>query len=170
VAVRRLAAGEWELLRALRLAALADTPSAFASTHAQECDDPPARWRERAQRYAWFVAVAGPDAVGLAAGIPDADPHLVSMWVDPRWRGRRVAALLAGAVFDWALAAGAHRVTLWVADGNDPAIRAYRRLGFVPTGRRQPLPSNPSVGEEQWARDLILRGQRGRGGTDRMRG
>jgi hypothetical protein len=40
---------------------------------------------------------------------------------------------------------------LWVADGNTAAMRAYERAGFVPTGRRQPLPSDPAVGEEQWA-------------------
>jgi hypothetical protein len=37
-----------------------------------------------------------------------------------------------------------------VADGNVAAIRAYARAGFVATGRRQPLPSKPAVGEEQW--------------------
>jgi ribosomal protein S18 acetylase RimI-like enzyme len=45
-------------------------------------------------------------------------------------------------------------VTLWIADGNARARRLYERLGFVSTGRRQSLPSDPSVGEEELIRRL----------------
>lgn len=51
---------------------------------------------------------------------------------------------------EWAASDGAREVALWVADGNTAAAAAYRLAGFVPTGRRQPLPSNPAVGEEEW--------------------
>jgi GNAT superfamily N-acetyltransferase len=74
--------------------------------------------------------------------------------VSPPHRGRRLAEHLIDAVRGWALDGGADELTLWVADGNTAAVRAYARAGFVPTGRRQPLPSDPSVGEEQWALGL----------------
>jgi GNAT superfamily N-acetyltransferase len=92
---------------------------------------------------------------GLVAGTtwPDEDPdrrHLISMWVRPSHRGLGIAAQLIAVVRDWAADAGAHELELWVADGNDAAVRTYAGAGFVPTGRRQPLPSNPAVGEEMW--------------------
>lgn len=72
------------------------------------------------------------------------------MWVRPEHRGHRLAERLIAAVRCWGVGRGAHELTLWVADGNTAAMRAYERAGFVPAGRRQPLPSDPAVGEEQW--------------------
>jgi predicted GNAT family acetyltransferase len=77
------------------------------------------------------------------------------MWVHPAQRGRGLAALLLDAVREWAVADGATALTLWVVDGNAAAARTYGKAGFAPTGRRQPLPSNPAVGEEQWLLGLL---------------
>jgi GNAT superfamily N-acetyltransferase len=147
------------VLRDLRLQALRDAPSAFASSFDRERSDPDDRWRDRIAGGAWWVAEVTGDPVGLAAGLPSFDgiPHrrdLISMWVHPAYRGRGVAGRLVRAVLDWAAADGACEVGLWVADGNAAAASVYRRAGFVPTGRRQPLPSNPSVGEEEWVHPL----------------
>jgi predicted GNAT family acetyltransferase len=96
--------------------------------------------------------------VGLVAGYrtdQDGDVrHLVSMWVEPAARGSGAAAALVEAVCAWAAADGGRLVSLWVADGNDPARRSYERLGFTGTGERQPLPSDPHVGEERLQRLL----------------
>jgi GNAT superfamily N-acetyltransferase len=80
--------------------------------------------------------------------------HLVAMWVEPAFRGTTTATDLVEAVCRWAGERGARTVALWVADGNDRARRFYDRLGFAATGRRQPLPSNPDVGEELMRRSL----------------
>jgi GNAT superfamily N-acetyltransferase len=95
------------------------------------------------------------EPAGLAAGTtwPDEVPdrrHLISMWVRPSHRGLGIAAQLIAAVRDWAADAGARELELWVADRNEAAVRTYAGAGFVRTGRRQPLPSNPAVGEEMW--------------------
>jgi ribosomal protein S18 acetylase RimI-like enzyme len=45
-------------------------------------------------------------------------------------------------------------VHLWVTETNKPARRLYERCGFKPTGERQPLPSNPALGELAMARPL----------------
>jgi ribosomal protein S18 acetylase RimI-like enzyme len=101
---------------------------------------------------AWFVAEVDGVPAGLAAGRADTGRlGLISMWVHPGHRGRRLAERLIAAVREWGAAEGADELVLWVADGNTAAMRAYERAGFVPTGRRQPLPSDPAVGEEQWA-------------------
>jgi GNAT superfamily N-acetyltransferase len=150
---------EWETLRDLRLAALRDAPGAFASSLERERSDSAERWRDRLSRNACFVAEVDGAQVGIAIGTPSYDglPHrrdLISMWVHASHRGRGIATRLLRAVLEWAAGDGAREVALWVADGNAPATAVYRRAGFVPTGRRQPLPSNPAVGEEEWVLTL----------------
>ena len=75
------------------------------------------------------------------------------MWVRPQARGAGVADRLVTAVLARAKAAGAARVTLWVAISNDRARAFYQRMGFVPTGRRQMYPraGTTDLDEEEFA-------------------
>ena len=150
--------GEWAVLREVRLSALLDAPAAFASTHAREVAYGEAEWRARIARGPWWLAYAEGVPVGLVAGYRRDDDgdvrHLVAMWVDPQHRGTPAATLLVGAVCAWAAEGGAGVVSLWVADGNPRARRFYERLGFTGTGERQPLPSDPRIGEERMERVL----------------
>ena len=98
--VRRLGAGEADLLRDLRLRALGDAPMAFGSTLAREEAFTSDVWETRAAAGAagdvQVVFVAEPEA-GLAMGrLEDDDPTtagLYSMWVAPHARGEGVAVL-----------------------------------------------------------------------------
>ncbi len=143
VSVSLIGPGDWASLREVRLAALQDSPATFASTLDQELALEEQDWRRRARAAAWFVARAGRDLAGLVAVFPvpeDSPPtkwHLISMWVSPQLRGRGVAALLVDAAAAHVAAAGAQRLTLWVADGNERAYAFYVRAGFRPTGQRQ---------------------------------
>ena len=147
-------------MRDLRLAALADAPDAFAATLAQEAGQPEAGWRARIGALPWFLGFQDGQPAGLAAALPprpgpDQDPswHLVSMWVSPAARGTGLAGQLVGAVTGHASQAGAAQVTLWVAVGNERARAFYRRMGFMPTGRRQVYPRAGVAGldEEEFA-------------------
>ena len=165
VQIRRAHPDEWAAVREVRLAALADAPDAFASTLRREaCRDEP-QWRSRIAASPWFLAWRAGRPAGVVAAVPDqpasgpaaARPcgwHLVSMWVSPQARGHGVADLLVGAVIDHAHAAGAPRVTLWVALGNARARAFYQRMGFAPTGRRQAYPRDGAapLDEEELAR------------------
>lgn len=153
IVVRRIRPDEADLLRNVRLAALADTPSAFASTYADESLLTEEDWSDRARAgsagatRATFFAVADDDIVGLVGGYSP-DPascrvELVSMWTHPAVRRTGVGRLLVNAVFDWARACGAQAVELWVTRGNVGAEKLYRGMGFVDTGDYQPLPSDP---------------------------
>jgi GNAT superfamily N-acetyltransferase len=164
VEVRRTTEDDWEALRDVRLRALAEAPYAFGSTLARERDRTEAEWRQWADRGrsgkgVTFVAVDDERFVGLAGGYPEEEHddavHLVAMWVDPAARRGGVGRALIEAVVGWARDRGARVVNLWVSDGNDPAIALYRACGFEPTGDRQPLPSNASVGEAKFR--LVLR-------------
>jgi ribosomal protein S18 acetylase RimI-like enzyme len=145
VCVRPAGPAEWATLRQVRLAALADSPAAFASTVERERALDETEWSRRAQS-PWFLAWHGAEPVGVVAafstaGAGDGGPYpsweLVSMWVAPAFRGSGVADQLVAAVIKHVRDDGADRLTLWVADGNARARAFYLRLGFRPTGARQ---------------------------------
>ncbi len=79
---------------------------------------------------------------------------LVGMFVEPAARGRRLGAALVEAVAAWARERGAASLHLWVTTTNEPALRLYRRVGFRPTSRTQPLDHTPSLQEVEMVRDL----------------
>ena len=143
---------DWERVRDIRLRALADAPFAFASRWEEERGQPQSFWRARLERpdAATFLALGGNETVGVVAAFvgPDATrTELVSMWVTPEARGQGVGRQLVSAVIDWALRRGAAIVGLWVTETNLPARRLYESCGFVYSGERQPLPSDPSLSE-----------------------
>jgi ribosomal protein S18 acetylase RimI-like enzyme len=163
---RQAQAADWQALRQLRLRALADAPDAFASTLEAELAFPDEVWRQRAEggpASANFIAREGGVDVGLAGVFAEPDApgrmHLVSMWVDPRYRRRGVARVLVDQAVRWAAQRRAREVVLWVADHNTAARRLYEQLGFRPTGERQPLPSNPARSESLLRLPLRAPGQ-----------
>ncbi len=151
-------------LKAIRLAALADTPSAFGSTYAEEVDRPDEEWSFRAETAAsgdlrtTFLAHIGQRAVGLSGGYREdagsESVELVSMWASPDVRRAGIGRLLVGAVVDWAVETNASSVGLWVTRGNDPARLLYESMGFRTTGDVQPLPSDPCADEIKMRLDL----------------
>jgi GNAT superfamily N-acetyltransferase len=141
--VRRIERGDGELLRGIRLAALLDSPSAFASLHADEANRTPAQWSELAEAraagfaQATFLALDSDEVVGIVGGFKtDSGPtvELVSMWTAPEARRTGAGAHLVKELLMWAEAGGARSVELWVTRDNAPAVSLYRSLGFVSTG------------------------------------
>jgi GNAT superfamily N-acetyltransferase len=157
VQIDRLQADEWQTLRDVRLAALADSPGAFWSQLADEARFAREEWTSFLRAGAWFVARDDTGAVGLAAGLPGPDgpePELIAMWVAPAARGRGIGTLLTRAVLDWAIDASAPALSLWVADGNDVARTLYQQFDFVLTGEWAPMPHDAATGEQRMRRVL----------------
>jgi ribosomal protein S18 acetylase RimI-like enzyme len=142
---------DWERMRALRLAALADAPDAFAATLAGERDRPDDFWRgrlERADVTTLRAELRGDDGgwrdAGLAVLAPTDEAAVVglySVWVAPTARGRGVGDALLEAAVARAAALGYARVALEVGAANAPAIGLYARAGFRATGRTGTLPA-----------------------------
>lgn len=155
--IRRVRPGDGPVLKAVRLAALADSPSAFVSSHVAEADRPDDFWEARAvlgsagESSVSFLAIIAESVVGVVAAYqPDAarlSVELVSMWVSPAQRRAGIAAELIDAVVAWARETGATTVELWVTRDNDAAVQLYEAEGFHPTGDHQPLPSDPCKDE-----------------------
>jgi GNAT superfamily N-acetyltransferase len=158
ISIVRLHQADWAACREIRLAGLAEAPSAFGADVAREEAMTPADWRARLTRRSTFAASAPHGLVGTAAGIPgDVAGHaeLVGMWVHPDWRRRGIGGLLVRAVIDWATAAPFGAIDLWVTVGNDAAEALYTRLGFVRTGATQPVrEDDPTLLELQMTRPL----------------
>ncbi|RCG28608.1 GNAT family N-acetyltransferase [Sphaerisporangium album] len=160
--IRRLRKGDEDRLREVRLRALAESPSAFASTLEREQQFGADVWVSRVTREesATFLAEEDGRPLGTATGFVEEDPatvHLVGMWVDPSARGTGVAGRLVETVVDWARERDARRVELWVTVLNHRARALYERHGFSPTGDRQPLPSDPDILEDRFERPLPVR-------------
>jgi GNAT superfamily N-acetyltransferase len=139
--VRRLGPGEHELLRTVRLRALADAPSAYGSTYEREHAFTVEIWDGRLRAEANTLLMCEADdgtPIGMAGGVRDADdPHmgdLVSMWVDPVARGSGAADALVAEVIRWAERAPLRILKLHITEGNVAAERLYERHGFTPTG------------------------------------
>jgi ribosomal protein S18 acetylase RimI-like enzyme len=163
--IRRLTPADWAAVRAARLAALAESPHAFASTLEREQSLTEADWRGRLGRAASFGAwIAGPPAAleGQITTFPEPDAtdgpavwHLVGMWISPRLRGSGVAAALVAAVCELARDQGGSHMVLWVTDVNARARAFYARTGFTPTGERALVrPEEPDHWEGRMIRAL----------------
>lgn len=138
--IKLLAPEEWYLLRTTRLGALRDSPDAFASSYAVEADWDNGQWQRLLADATWVVAIETGTAIGIASVVDRYDGrHVESIWVAPTHRRRGVFRALLRALVDHKRANRAYDLLLWVMEDNDEARRAYRRLGFTPTGERQRL-------------------------------
>ena len=146
--LRRLEPTEVEPLRELRLRALHQSPEAFAETYEEARDRPLQDWASWAadESRVIVVAIDGERWVGMVACRrlePDSS-WLTALWVDPAVRGKGLGARLIEAAAEWATEQGAAAVELSVTTNNQAAATLYTRAGFAETGRRRPLPGDPS--------------------------
>ncbi len=137
LSTRQLHPDDWAIERDLRLAALAEAPSAFGSTLSAALGLDESDWRERLSRQVRIATFLEGRAVGMVgwawaqSPYPAGEALLLGMWVAPSARGSGVGdALVAAAVAD-ARRAGARIIRLSVTPGNEPALRLYARNGFV---------------------------------------
>jgi len=160
VLVRETVLADWQALRDIRLLALRDAPYAFGSTYEDQVNFGEADWRQRIARGGTFLAyipqVGASEPAGMIGGYqPGPGPvELVSMFVRAQARGRGVGEALIDAVIGWARHRDAPSVHLWVTETNKHARGLYERCGFSVTAERQPLPSNPALGEIGMIRPL----------------
>jgi RimJ/RimL family protein N-acetyltransferase len=157
--VHRVTPADAARMRALRLEMLADSPLAFLETLAQAAARPHEDYRRRiiqassGRAVAQFVADPDPRGrlIGHAGGtvLPD-EPHVTvvfAVYITPERRGGPVLAEMIDAVARWSGSVGRPELMLEVVVGNDRAVRAYERLGFVETGVRVPHPVIPALTE-----------------------
>ena len=153
---RFLSPSEWPLLRDVRLDALRESPGAFLSAYETEAGYGHETWWRQFETGDWLVCVSAADTVLAVLGATtgtDVDPgdrYLSYLWVAPAVRRSGVATRLVGEMLRHLRARGVRRAWLWVLDGNEAAYALYQKLGFVSTGLRQPLRTDPTRYEERF--------------------
>lgn len=165
ITVLAMTPDDWERVRVLRLAALADSPDVFSSTLAREEGFGEETWRGRLSgptqfkaeaghrdiqldtpvpsQAVTFIAESGGEDMGMATVLIVDEPGtalVVGVWVSPSARGQGVAPRLFEEMIAWVRDQGLTRVTLDVGDANTSAQKLYANLGFLPTGKRGSLP------------------------------
>ena len=153
--IRSLRPNETALFRQLRLQALAESPNAFGETLQQAQIQPDAYWEKltasvtQPDRHVMFLAEQAEQILGFAFGLLDRQDatigHIGGMWVNPAFRSSGVGSTLLAKLLDWAHQREFRALELWVTEGNEKAVDFYQRSGFVYTGKRDLLPSNPSL-------------------------
>lgn len=149
--IRPTTESDWTALKAVRLAALLDAPTAFGVSHQTAAAYSEAQWRERAAGAAgaafWLAFADDGQPVGLIGGGVDRNGHynLIAMWVEAGHRGSGASARLVEAVQAHAVARGHARVVLDVSPENLRAAGFYRKQGFVFIDEWEPLASHPEI-------------------------
>ena len=164
--IRRIRADEWREMRSLRLRALAEMPTAYGSTLAEEQAYSDDVWQERTLGASsgydratfiaecegmWLATVTGlAKQFGLANGVP----LLVAMFVAASARRQGMGIGLVDTVSSWARECGANQIALSVESGNGPAVAFYQRCGFRFTGEERPVAHTPTLIERQMVKHL----------------
>jgi RimJ/RimL family protein N-acetyltransferase len=142
-AVRQLTVADVGAYRALRLAALADTPEAFGDSIEDARLRPPAYWHDLLNGLpdrVFFGAFAGGRMVGsmnIVRQKGEKQCHkcmLYGVYVAPEGRGTGASQALMDAVIAAAHAMGILQIGLGVGVRNEAAKRFYQRAGFAAYG------------------------------------
>lgn len=165
ILIRPTTASDWPALKAARLAALLDAPTAFGASHASAAGFSDADWQQRAvstPQRTFFLAFDAEQPVGLAAQVVagSGECHLIAMWVHSGYRGMSVAQGLVEAVKRCAVGNGHARLVLDVAPENARAAAFYQKQGFVFLPEWEALESHPhiQVQKMEWLADTSKSG------------
>lgn len=83
--------------------------------------------------------IAGFALIRIAAD----EAELLTIAVDPKWRGKRIGKALLDAVFQDLLMSPARRMFLEVSEENQAAIKLYQRHGFTTISTRKGYYAKP---------------------------
>jgi GNAT superfamily N-acetyltransferase len=135
--VELLEPNEWQRLRTIRLAALADSGHAFGGTLEGESAEDEITWPNKFEKLNFLIAsVDGVDAAMLSVEVLNGDfgatCWIGGCWSDPRFRGKGLMRAMFTYIdqqeIDWKIQG------LGVWTDNYSAIAAYENLGFVKMG------------------------------------
>ena len=141
---------DFDRLRALRLAALKDTPDAFGAKYEDEVEKPILEWQDRLKNTNWcFVVADGVDvgllAVDRAEKDRNSDCWLSSWWIHQDHRGSGIPKLMLNWLEQLCIEKKWKKIGLGVWPDNLRAISAYKKLGFTEAEKLLPSRSIPGL-------------------------
>ncbi len=127
---------DWNDLKAVRLNALEESPSAFGGSLESELKFDNSRWQARADGSngsTFFLAYVEGEVIGIAGGyLSDKGHELISVWVSPTYRGTSVAVELVKSVQEYVIKTGYTKLVLEIEPNNLVVNKFYLKCGFVP--------------------------------------
>jgi len=134
-----------DILRSVMREAVGTSAGSFLRTVADVDAEPPEYWANEIRSSKWAVVQHGGKVVGIAAAkrpnptLDSEDPetarYIESVWVAPGLRRRRLGERLIKYLLTAEYLDNHYirQFLLWVYVTNDPAMRLYEHIGFVPT-------------------------------------
>jgi RimJ/RimL family protein N-acetyltransferase len=142
VTIRSAREEDAPVYRDLRLEALRNHPEAFSADYGANLAQPMTFWADRLRLnnpdsvVMLYFAVHDQQLIGMCGMTHTNSPKLrhsstiVGMYVQPDWRGLRIAERLVTACMEWARTQEVKIVKLAVVTTNTRAIRCYAHCGF----------------------------------------
>ncbi len=133
--IRVLTVKDWEQFKQIRLKALQTDPQAFFVTYEKELETTDEEWQDKLQKQTKvYVGSFKEDSIiGLAGAFTMDTPQewiLISVYVDPEFRGQDIAGQLVRVIEDVVKEKGATRLSLLVNEHMTSAVRLYEKIGF----------------------------------------
>ncbi len=158
--VRRLAVGEWQTYRDMRLKSLQESPEAFVKTYDEEKDFEESVWLDRMRRADRLIATQNGTDIGILSMRPADEEfedagEIFGLWVRPELRGQGVAVALFQEAVAEALKDGHEHLVYWVGTENGPGVAFASARGFRPSEARRPM-EGAHEGEQEIAMVLSL--------------
>jgi ribosomal protein S18 acetylase RimI-like enzyme len=142
IRVEELHEDQWQRYREIRLSALENDGQAFGGNLESERQFMESEWRSKAKQYVALVAVIDGVDIGMMSvenlnGDFGATCWVGSCWVDSDFRKHGALRSLFAHLDSQAIAKDWTTQGLGVWVDNEPAIKAYEKLGFIQMGEKQ---------------------------------
>ena len=146
IEIKPMLPDQWKEYKTLRCAALAEAPYAYNSTLEDAMKRSDDDWQQITRQYAshpnsrTHFAFDDDNACGMAACVINGDEvELYAVWVDPAYRRKGVGRALIDFGRAWSQTKGATQLRVGIFDDNPAALAFYRSLGFIDSGRFDPV-------------------------------
>lgn len=141
--VELLEPNQWQRLREIRLNSLKDSPDAFGGTFKAEAQMTQGEWEAKFSNLDFLIASKGQKdiatmSVEVLAGDHGATCWIGGCWSDPLYRGQGALRALFNFLDENADLKNWVRQGLGVWADNAGAIAAYKSIGFIEAGQKQP--------------------------------
>ena len=161
--IQRVKQEDGALIRELTIRMCSDSPDAFSETvekakqRATEDWDSKAKWLADSPDVIGLIAYDNNRPCGFVMGLVGRFMNgsmnwqcrdsvtIARNWVDSKARRKSIGTKLTDTIKDWACEKGVKHLELQVTENNEVAKSFYKQLGFIDTGHREPLVSNPQL-------------------------
>lgn len=151
---------QWQRLRDIRLRSLKESPDAFGGKFEIESTFTEDGWLDKIDKLDFLIASVNEVDIGLMSVEVLIGDHGATCWVggcwsDPDYRGQGALRALFNFVDNHAIEQGWQRQGLGVWIDNYSAIAAYKAIGFIDAGHKQPSERQPGRFYIHMVRDSV---------------